>query len=155
MLRPFGVRQPGAAFSFVAATLRRHLLALTGSPRTDGTLSDVCLTRLVWLITIGGFRSRGNFPPVPRFLRGYERAKRRMAHPFKKQTRKGGAPSVVKLRVLHPPAYFFPDVSLLLKANNESAKSFILSMNGRDAKPANRASAIYGARAKSAMLRKV
>src|SRR6266478_1429516 len=34
----------------------------------------------------------------------YERAKRRMAHPFKKQTRKGGAPSVGKLRVLHPPA---------------------------------------------------
>ena len=33
----------------------------------------------------------------------YERAKRRLAHPFKKQTRKGGAPSVVKLRVLHPP----------------------------------------------------
>ena len=33
----------------------------------------------------------------------YERAKRRMAHPFKKQTRKGGTPSVVKLRVLHPP----------------------------------------------------
>jgi hypothetical protein len=25
-----------------------------------------------------------------------------MAHPFKKQTRKGGAPSVVKLGVLHP-----------------------------------------------------
>src|SRR5258707_9519346 len=33
----------------------------------------------------------------------YERAKRRMAHPFKKQTRKGGAPSVVKLREFHPP----------------------------------------------------
>jgi hypothetical protein len=33
----------------------------------------------------------------------YERAKRRMAHPFQKQTRKGGAPSAVKLRVLHPP----------------------------------------------------
>jgi hypothetical protein len=32
-----------------------------------------------------------------------ERAKRRMAHPFKKQTRKRGAPSVGKLRVLHPP----------------------------------------------------
>src|SRR5258707_7719689 len=37
----------------------------------------------------------------------YERAKRRMAHLFKKQTRKGGAPSVVKLRVFHPPAVYF------------------------------------------------
>jgi len=26
-----------------------------------------------------------------------------MAHPFKKRTRKGGAPSVVELRVLPPP----------------------------------------------------
>ena len=39
---------------------------MAGEVRTDGTLSDVCLTRLVWLIEIGGFRSRGNFPSVPR-----------------------------------------------------------------------------------------
>ena len=33
---------------------------------TDGRFSDICLTRLVLLITIGDFQSKVNFPSVPR-----------------------------------------------------------------------------------------
>src|ERR1700730_9804068 len=60
-------------------------------PCSGGSL-DPCFS--VSSLTVARFSSKSGL---------YERAKRRMAHPFKKQTRKRGAPSVVKLRVLHPP----------------------------------------------------
>src|SRR5260370_41748648 len=60
----------------------------------------------------------------------YERAKRRMAHPFKKQTRKGGAPSVVKLRVFHPPVpAVFHDVAFLGKCRVNAYTAYIAAGN--------------------------
>src|ERR1700738_2022033 len=53
----------------------------------------------------------------------HERAKRRMAHPFQKQTRKGGAPSVVKLRVLHPPRRPLEGVSSSCPAHFRGGKA--------------------------------
>jgi len=40
---------------------------VAGNSGTDGTFSDICLTRLVWLITIGDFRVRetSRLSPLP------------------------------------------------------------------------------------------
>jgi hypothetical protein len=37
-----------------------------GSRGTDGTISDVHVISIVWLVMIGDFPSRGNFQSVPR-----------------------------------------------------------------------------------------
>lgn len=36
-----------------------------GNPQTDGAFSDICSTRLAWLIMIGDLQRKGNFPSVP------------------------------------------------------------------------------------------
>src|SRR2546422_7332664 len=42
------------------------LCAEVGNRGTDGTISDVHVISIVWLLMIGDFQSKGNFPSVPR-----------------------------------------------------------------------------------------
>src|SRR6266478_285460 len=41
----------------------------SGKSGTEGTFSDICLTRLVWLIMIGDFQRRETYRLSPRFPR--------------------------------------------------------------------------------------
>src|SRR5216683_7531209 len=41
----------------------RHWAGKSGA---DGTFSDIHVISIVWLVKIGDFRSKGNFPSVPR-----------------------------------------------------------------------------------------
>ena len=42
------------------------LCAEVGNRGTDGTISDVYVISIAWLLMIGDFQSRGDFPFVPR-----------------------------------------------------------------------------------------